>query len=313
MDEIIITSGKRYTDIDGLSCALALRDLLVLEGKNAETVLTGKLNHSVTNNLKKLGLSFRSKFTDKDKETKLILVDVSELDQIPLSVDIEKVREVYDHHVGSKKFWKEKIGDEAKIEPLGACATLIWEEYKKRGMAGKISPKNAELLMMAIVSNTLNFNASITNQRDRKAFRELGKYASLNKNQIAKYFSEQAELIENDVKKGINNETKVQKIFNTNQVLVIGQLELWDGKNFIKKYLKEIDEVLSSFKNPDYFMNVPSISEGKNYIYAKSAVVKEMLTKAIGAKFEGDSAVTPNLWLRKEILERIYQLNEQVK
>ena len=309
MGKIIITSGKKFIDVDSLSCALALRDLLILEGKKAETVLVGELNHSVTDNIRKMGMDFLSKFTDNENED-LILVDVSEPNQLPESVDLKKVIEIYDHHVGFEKFWQEKIGDKAKIESVGACATLIWEEYKKRGMKDKIDSKNVNLLMMAIVSNTLNFKASITSQRDEMAFAELKKHAEISEEQIKGYFLEQERSIEDDVKKSIINDTKVQNIFGTDIYLVIGQIELWDGKDFVKKYLEEIEEVLVGFSNPNYFMTVPSISEGKNYFYTKSETVKVLLKRAVDAKFDGNIGSTPKLWLRKEILEKMYQLSK---
>lgn len=309
MKKIIITSGIEYTDIDGLSCALALRDLLILEGKKSEVVLIGEINHSVTDSVKKLGLDFLSEFTDEE-DVSFIVVDVSEPDHIPEFVDLKKVFEVYDHHFGFEKFWQEKIGEKAKIEPVGACATLIWEEYKKRGFGEKISQKNAFLLSRAIISNTLNLKAKIASERDAQALEEMEKYSALNDSDVEKYFSDSEKSIFDDVQKAIANDTKGQNASNVDKFIVISQLELWNGRGFIEKYLKEIEEALSAYNNPDCFITIPSISEGKNYIYTKNNEIKNLLAKTIDAKFENNIGTTSRLWLRKEILKELYQVEK---
>ena len=91
---------------------------------------------------------------------------------------------------------------------VGSCATLIWEEFGKRNLSGSISATSANLLYTAIVSNTLNFKASVTTRRDREAYKQLQKFTNLPKNWIEKYFEEQDSDKLNNVYDAIVNDTK---------------------------------------------------------------------------------------------------------
>ena len=70
----------------------------------------------------------------------------------------------------------------------------------------------AILLMSAILDNTLNFQAKVTNERDKIAYKKLQKIASVNDNYAEKYFLECQQNIERDLKVSIENDTKIEKI-----------------------------------------------------------------------------------------------------
>ncbi len=308
MSKIIITSGKNYVDIDALASALALRDLLILEGEDAEAVLAGPLNHSVSPEIKSWGLNYSTelKYLDVD----FILVDVSEASHFPMFLNQNRIIKIYDHHFNFADFWKKSIGNKAVIEPVGSCATLIWEEYVKQGKEKQISAINSNLLATAIVSNTLNFNASVTTDRDKAAFAGLQSSMSLGGDWVRRYFDQQEDQVIDDPYQSIVRDTKVQDISNLGFVVVIGQIELWDGSQFTKNHQSVIKDALTSFNQEHWFFSCPSISEGKNYIYAESDKIKEMLKRIIGAKFESNLGETPKLWLRKEIFNKLYQLKD---
>ncbi|OGM28044.1 hypothetical protein A2962_05505 [Candidatus Woesebacteria bacterium RIFCSPLOWO2_01_FULL_39_61] len=167
MEKIIVTTGQPFTDIDALACAIAYTELLRLEGKDAEAVLPGPLNKSITNEIKSWNLKFLK--TPTTKNAKYALVDISEPKFFANFVKENDVIEVYDHRPGFKDYWEKKLGDGAKTEMVGACATLIWEEYVKRKKSNEISEMSGNLLSTAIISNTLNFNAMVTTDRDKKS------------------------------------------------------------------------------------------------------------------------------------------------
>lgn len=58
MKKIVVTSGQPFADIDALSCAIAYSELLNKEGRNAEAVLPGPLNKSITETLKSWKLDY---------------------------------------------------------------------------------------------------------------------------------------------------------------------------------------------------------------------------------------------------------------
>jgi len=293
---MIITTGQPFTDIDSLACALAYTQLKQLEGNDAECVLPGPLNKSVTNKIKGWELNFSK--VPITTNSKYVLVDISEPEYFARFVNEKDVIEVYDHRNGFEDYWTKRIGQNSHIEMMGSCATLIWEEFVKRECSNKISKVNANLLYTAIISNTLNFQASVTTDRDKKAFVSLERKNDLPEDWTKTYFLDQEKEVESDIKNAILNDTKVGDF-------VIGQLELWDSKKIILKHLGKIEEALKSFGKKDWFLTSPSISEGVNYIFTKSQKVKVKLEEIIGAKFNDDIGTTKKLWLRKEILSKL--------
>jgi len=306
MKNIVITAGETFTDIDVLACVVAYSELLNLEGQKNEIVLPGVLNSSITKTIRNWDLKYVT--TPTDAESGVVIVDVSELAYVAKFVKPEDVVEVYDHRFGFQDFWKEKLSNNAHIELVGACATLIWEEYKKRGYRDKISTLGANLLTIAILSNTLNFGASVTTDRDTVAFEELKQYRDLPQNWAEKYFEEVEESIYANIEQAITSDTKTLNLPTVDFPIVMGQLELWNGNKFLSKHTQEAKNALEKFGHPDWFLSVPSISEKKNYIYTESEKIKELLPKIIQVTFNGNMGVTDKLWLRKEIRKKFLDL-----
>ena len=303
MKAIVVTTGQAFADIDAVGCAIAYAELLKAEGKAAEVVLPGTLNNSVSDSVRAWGLEYVTSPTTSEAE--YVLVDVSDPEHIANCAKGGTVTEVYDHHPGYEQYWQEKIGGHSHIEPIGAAATLIWEEWKKRGQAEKICDKSAKILAVAILSNTLNFGAIITNERDRVAFAELQAIAPLTDEWIAQYFTEQEQTVIKDVHHSIVSDTKVFVPPTLPFTLTIGQLELWDGSAFLKTNTEAIESALTSFGHEHWIMSIPSLSEKKNHFYTKSEEVKNLFSHGLGITFDGDLATSPRLWLRKEIIRQL--------
>lgn len=286
-----------------MACAIAYAELLRLDGKSAEVVLPGTLNNSVSDSVRAWGLEYMTAPTHPDAE--YVLVDVSDPAHIADCAKNGNVTEVYDHHPGFEQYWQEKIGSNSHIEPIGAAATLIWEEFKKRGQAEKISPKSAKLLAVAILSNTLNFGAIITDKRDHTAFAELQSIAPLSDEWVVLYFTEQETAINENVRQVVISDTKVITLPHLAFPLTVGQLELWNGSVFLKNNLEDIQSALESFGHDHWIMSIPSLSEKKNHFYTKNKEVKALFSNVLGITFDGDFATSPRLWLRKEIIKTL--------
>ena len=302
----VITSGETFADIDVLACAISYSGLLTIEGKPNEVVLPGILNSSITPTIRSWNLKYRTQ--PSDAVSPVVIVDISELEHVAKFVHPEKIVEVYDHRFGFQDFWKEKLGNNSHVELVGACATLIWEEYKKRGFADKISPLSANLLTIAILSNTLNFGSTVTTERDIKAFDELKKYINLPDDWEKLYFIEVEKDIYKDVGHAIANDTKTFVLDTVPFPVVMGQMELWDANSYLREHKAETKTALEKFSHPDWFLNIPSISEKRNYIYTESEKIKSLLSKIIDVTFDGDVGITDNLWLRKEIRKKLLEL-----
>ena len=306
MKQTIVTTGEAFADIDAVACVIAYTELLRLEGKAAEAYFPGTLNNSVTRSIREWGLDYRTELSTTEAE--FVVMDVSEPKYIAHAATAGSIVEVYDHHPGFEAYWQERIGKHSHIEPIGACATLIWEEYEKRGKAGEISTLSARLLAVAILSNTLNFGAIITHERDRRAFDALWQRSELPDTWIPEYFAEQEAAVTGNVVQTIIDDTKVFNIENVPFPFTIGQLELWDGSGFLRREHMAVKAALGTFGHPHWIMSIPSLSERRNHFYTKNAEVKEVFERGLGIRFEGDYAISDRLWLRKEILKEFQKL-----
>lgn len=300
MKNVVVTTGWRFTDIDSFACAIAYTELLMLENFNAEAVLPGSLNNSITKSIINWKPKYQSKPTLKKPE--YILVDISDPKYFAKFVDSNSIVELFDHRYGFQEYWKVKLGKKSHIEIIGSCATLIWEEFTNRNMEDKISVTSARLLYTAIVSNTLYFKASVTTDRDQKAAEILFKKSKLTSNWVKNYFEDQnRSSFENPVETIMNDTKEIDGY-------TVGQLELWNSKNFINTYQKEIKKTLLSFENKNWFFTAPSINEGINYIYTEIDNTKKILENKLKIKFLGNISITKKLLLRKEIMKIILNL-----
>lgn len=297
MADIAVTAGQAWVDIDAFACIVAYVELLTLEDKQAEAVIPGILNSSIPAELRKLG-SFIASPTNIIAA--VVLVDISDPTHVSSFVRPELVREVYDHHLGFDNYWRERIEQNVHIEFIGACATLIWEEFVKRNFEIQITKNSATLLAAAIVSNTLNFNASMTSERDRQAFQELSKQADLSNDFVANYFHSCEATLFGDISSALKNDTMIVDFPNFGVPLVIGQCELWESRKFIRKNQETIQSALDMA--PHWILTAPSISEGINHLYATNDQIKTWFTQAIGVTWDGDFGITDRLYLRKEIV-----------
>lgn len=299
----IITTGAVFADIDALACAVAYKELLTMKGvEGVEILIPGPLNNTVTKSVLEWKFDI-SKFDDSTGSN-YIIVDCSNKEVLPKSAKTNYITEVWDHRYGYQEQWdinKTRL----VIDEIGACATLIWEEFKTLGFNNKISKISANLLYTAIFSNTLNFNAGVTTDRDRIAFNELKGFVDLPESWIDLYYQESESQILIDPVLAIKSDTKVVDFPNENIKITIGQMELWNSFKFINEYKESIKNVLEGFGSEEWFMTAPSISEGKNYIFCENQKTKDILTSILDIKFNGDLGVTSKLWLRKEILKKI--------
>ncbi len=298
MNTVAVTSGTRFTDLDALASAIAYREVTSPLGL---AVLPGPLNQSVSKQIRLWPLGF---FTSPaDGEYDFVIVDVSEKSQFPPFVKEERLIEIYDHHFGFEGPWQEKLGEKAKIEEVGACATLIWEEFKKRNPSKKISTLSANLLYTAIISNTLNLHSPLTTGRDRQALEEVKAFTSLPANWVSQYYLDLEAEIYRKPETVIRNDTKIQNIRGSRCAFC--QIELWNSRDFLKENAGRIEAVLEEYQTEAWLFNSPCLSEGRSYLFTKSEILKDYLRRVMTVIFEGNIGVTSKLWLRKEILKMI--------
>lgn len=298
----IITAGSSYLDIDAYACLVAMAELMRLKGIEAVAHSTAPYNYSVCPSLKKQGQVERnlpSKFnTDK---AKYIIVDVSDPEFLKKSVPLDRVAEVYDHHVGFEDYWTSRIGSSAHIEFIGAAATLVYREWKKAELQEKMPRQTALLLVAAILDNTLNLTSSNTTKEDAEAFCSLCAHAGIGDEFRAKYFSEVQESVETNLKNAFFGDIKT---IRDNPVLPprVAQLCVWNADGVIAR----IDELRSWLAplSEAWLINIIDLSRNCSYFVCDDEQTQRKIEPVFNVIFEGEIARTEKPYLRKQIIKK---------
>lgn len=308
--EIIITAGSTYLDIDAYACCVAMKELLILQGINAIAYSKATYNYSVCRSLIEEGQVYNSIPADfNEKSANYIIVDVSDPEYIKESVPLERVCRVYDHHTGFEDFWKNRIGDNSHIEFIGAAATLIYLEWKQAGLQKKMRRSTALLLIAAILDNTLNLTSSNTTDADRNAFKELCDKESIGKEWCDLYFSDVQTSVEADLKNALFHDIK---IIHDNRTLParLAQICVWDALGV----LDSLPQIRAWFKDctDSWMINIIDIHSRCSYFVIGNLQNREDIEKIFDITFESDVAKSPVLYLRKEIIKKVY-INDKLK
>lgn len=304
---IIVTAGQTFNDIDAFACAIAYAQLLRLEGEQVVAVFAGPLNHTVTELAKTQNNDYRTDYVPQPNDA-FVYVDISDAKYFAFYTEgVTKVREIFDHHYGCEEYWRVQLGDRAHVERVGAAATLIWEEYVKRGRQKEISPEIANLLLLAIFQNTLNFNSSETNERDRAAFADLKNKISLPENWQQIYLSEMSAGLAANFGEAIINDTKIFAGYR----LVFSQFEIMESPtDFLNLYKPQIDEFFSKFSKMICLVNIADINSKKSLLYANDKDWLNLKLKPLFAAAQSEknaSFFITQIIQRKQVIKLIQE------
>ncbi len=304
MGKKIVTSGRRYIDIDGYGCMLAYAELLNLQGETAVAHSSSVLNESIPHSLIPTNPAL-VRTIDIQSDDQFIVVDVSNPDFFDTSIThLDAIIEIIDHHAGHEDFWKERIGNNAQIEMIGAACTFVYERWKSAGILDKMTVASATALACGILDNTLNFGSDLTHERDVQAYAWLTAHANLTDTWAQRYFEECEQSILEDVPVSIQNDTKTEQLRSHNgESMTIGQLVVTDAASFIRTHKTTIQTQLSK-DHPLWFMNTIDVMRGKNLLFTTSPESMQWLERTLNVHFDAHGiATTEKMWLRKQILK----------
>lgn len=297
----IVTSGSAYIDIDAFAGCVAYAELLQAQGVEAKAVSNAPWNESISKTVHSWQAPMITNYVPSDQDT-FTLIDISNPAYFEKFVDTSRIDMVIDHHAGFEEFWHQKIGDNARIEFIGAACTLVYELWQQSGLFDKMSVISARLLVCGILDNTLNFGAKVTSPRDIDAYKELVAKAELSDDWAAEYFTECQESIIQNATTAIQNDTKITSFKSFEAPITFSQLAVWDGKQVLADKQEVLSKVLADIK-PEWLINLISVGECKSYFVADNLKVQAWLTDLLGIHFTGSVAVADRLWLRKEIIK----------
>ncbi len=295
---LTVTAGAHYLDIDAYACMVALAELLQLQGQDAIAWSAAACNYSVCPSLVAEGQILSKLPKDWAAQGHYIIVDVSDPDYLQKTIPLDNVVAVYDHHVGFEHYWESRIGENARIEFLGAAATLIYREWKQAGLQDKMSQSAARLLVAAILDNTLNLTSANTTKEDAETFRALCAHAGVDEVWCAAYFSEVQAGVEKDLRNALQNDTKSVR---DNPVLPpkVAQLCVWDAE----RILRRLPEIRNWFEGC-WMLNLIDLQHRCSWFICDEPEYQSKIGHLFGVPFEKGVAKLPMPWLRKEIIKK---------
>lgn len=306
-EQFILTAGSTYLDIDAYACCIAMKELLILKGFPAIAYSKAPCNYSVCASLIEDEQMLQTLPEAFDVETaQYIIVDVSDPEYIRDAVPLDKVVEVYDHHVGFEEYWEERIGEKSHIEYIGAAATLIYREWKKAGLLDKMSSTVAKLLLAAILDNTLYLTSSNTTEEDIEVFHALCKREHIGEEWCAKYFSEVQENVEQDLKNALFGDLKT---IRDNAYLPprMAQICVWDTQKLLER-LQEI-KIWFAEDADSWMINVIDLNKRCSYFVCEDKQYQKKIEMVFTVSFDGEVAKTELPYLRKEIIKKTLSIH----
>ena len=300
--KILVTSYKN-PDLDGTACAFGYAEFLCKNEKDAVAAIFGKPYREAQFVLDKFNIpALENAEKVINNVDGIIMVDTSNLRGLSNKIQPEKVIEIIDHRKihEANKF----PNANAQIELVGSAATLIAEKFYNNKIT--ISQESAELLFSAIVSNTINFQANVTTERDHKMANWLKTKFSLPKNYVHEMFSDKSKF-----KKSLK-ETFIDDFatfhFN-NHHLGIAQLEIINVTEFIQGNLVKIKETLEELKKEKsldlIFLTCIDLEKVFNEIVVIDENSQKFIEQTLEIKFKDGVAKRDGILMRKEIVPLI--------
>jgi len=300
--EILVTCYVN-PDLDGFACTFAYTYFLNQTGVKATPSISGKHHNEADYILSEYKLNFDTKERNPEEYENIILVDSSDLDGIDARIDPNKVIEIVDHR---KINMAERFPNaKTQIEIVGAAATLIAEKFLDNNIR---LPKNiATLVYGAILSNTLNFQAKVTTDRDKKIASLLKKENNFPDNFAHKMFLSKSNFSGDKLKQSLRNDFANFKSHNFGgKKIGIAQIETIDGLNIVQdrkaEIISEIKSIMADENLDIVFLTVIDLEANQNIFVSPNKEIEKFIEKVLKVKFVDNIAVRQGLIMRKEIV-----------
>ena len=301
----IVTTCKA-PDLDGVASMYAYSELLKIQEEDATYFIYGKPRTEVNIVCKKFNITLNGiKQKDITKSSDFILVDCNGIGYIYNEITPNSIVEIVDHHSLSDSITSYTHIQRCQIDKIGATATIITERYKNAGIIP--SRESAILLFYAIISNSNNLKAVITNKRDIDACNWLKTlYEEITTEKIKEIFEEKSKIDESSLRSEM--ECEFPLVLDKLR-LTVGQLEIVNLDEFIEKNREKIINILNEVKiekNLDYiFINCIDILYGYIIIISADDETNLFLKNTFGYKTDEKNSIRINSIIQRKELTAI--------
>lgn len=302
MREEILVTGYIDPDLDSVACTFGYTYLLNRIGERAVPSISGKHHEEVEHVLEEYGINFEIKTYNPEDFKKIILVDASDIEAIDKRIKPEKVIEIIDHRRVNMadKFPRADV----QIERVGAAATLVAERFLKEKV--DFTKDLATLMYGAIISNTLNFRANVTTDRDQKIAKILKDEFAFPDDFVHKMFLSKSDFSGDKVVRAVRGDFANFGGYDFGSLKIgIAQIEMIGGKKLAEENKRAISEELKRIadqKNLDItFLSIVDLESNQNVFVVPTKKAEDLLEKIFNIKTQNHIAIRPGFIMRKEI------------
>lgn len=296
--KVVVTSYIE-PDLDGYACSVGYAEFLNKTGTPAVVRIFGTPHIEARYLIEKFGFEF---VEDKNASLeKVILVDASELRNLNDFIKPEQIIEIIDH----RKFNDAEAFKNAKIqiELVGSAATLIAEKFHTNNI--DISVPAATMLYGAIVSNTLNFRAKVTTDRDRLMADWLNQKLGLTQEFVDEMFRAKSNMDGELLGPAIDADFAWFDFGGAGNRIGYAQLEMMDAKELVEARKEEVLKILNELKSKEgmdhIFISFIDLGAGVNIFVTDDSRIQEILSKVLNVSFQDNVAFRPEFIMRKEV------------
>ena len=291
--------GHINPDTDAITAPIILAEFLRQKGSNKNIVpcRLGELNKETKFILERFQVDIPQLITDPQEADEVILVDHNNPSQ---SIDFEKANIVglIDHHAITGFYTNEPIN--IITEPLGCTSTILYELYISNNIT--IPQYIAQLMVSAIISDTLLLKSAITTQKDIDTLKILADIAEIEYEDFGRELLSQganvSDLTEEEI---INLDSKSYKVNGYN--IQIAFLNSVDVTSFLKerksKLLDEINEFNKKNKKQLFTLVIVDILEMNSTVLACGEYVNA-LEKAFNVTLVDNEVFLKGITSRKK-------------
>ena len=300
MAQPILVTCYVNPDLDGVAGAVAYAEFLQQSGQTATAGIIGTPHDEAIYVLDRFAMPYPKALPDANSFQDVILVDASDLNGLEGRINPQQVVEIIDHRQlhEAGKFPHAK----AQIELVGAAATLVTERFMQANTT--ISKPAAILLYAAIISNTLNFKASVTTDRDHAAAAWLNRTAQLPDTFWKELFTAKSDLSGTRLAERIAGDFAWFELGGKR--VGIAQLEIIGAERLVRERTADILTALhaqqKALRLDMVFQTTIELAEAKNFFVADDPVTQRLLSGSLHVHFTDAIAERPGLIMRKQVV-----------
>ena len=288
--------GHKNPDTDSVVSATVLSKFLQKTGRQAEARVPGKINKETEYIFSFLNLDVPAEIAEIPEDEKVFLVDHNDLSQSLASID--SVVGILDHHLLSGIITDSPMY--FRVEPIGSTSSLVYKLYKENNVELEIT--DANLLLAAIISDTLKLSSPTTTDEDRLIFEELKEITKIDTDKLAQeMFAHKSDYSDKSISEVISSDLKEFDFGGKRVAISVAETTNLDYFNNNEDEIAKELVNIKNLNNYDYFFFAAVDIVNKNtHFFPAEDVEKKIIEELFIHENKGNYYYLENIVSRKK-------------